>query len=70
MTGPAGNGKTTIALALHQAQQGEIWIPYVEIDGQMIKVFDLHNHHPVSVAGIGRYDERWVESSGPRHRWR
>ena len=42
MTGPAGNGKTTIAIALHGAQHGEIWIPHaIEVDGQVIKVFDL-----------------------------
>lgn len=66
MTGPAGNGKTSIAVALHQAQHGEIWIPYaIEIDGQVIKVFDLHNHHPVAVDGIASYDERWVRIKRP-----
>ncbi len=66
MTGPAGNGKTTIAMALHQAQQGEIWIPYaIEVDGQVIKVFDLHNHQPVECSDIGRYDERWVRIKRP-----
>ncbi|MDP9128873.1 MAG: ATP-binding protein [Candidatus Binatota bacterium] len=66
MTGPAGNGKTTIALALHQAQQGEIWIPYaIEVDGQVIKVFDLHNHQPVEFNDIGQYDQRWVRIKRP-----
>lgn len=66
MSGPAGNGKTTIAMALHQAQQGDIWIPYaIEIDGQIIKVFDAHNHQPVAVDSIGRYDERWVRIKRP-----
>src|SRR6185369_10425899 len=47
MTGPSGNGKTSIAVALHGAQRGEIWIPYaVEVDGQVIKIFDQHNHQP------------------------
>jgi predicted ATPase with chaperone activity len=64
MTGPAGNGKTTIAVALHSAQQGEIWIPHaIEVDGQVIKVFDLHNHQPVPVDG--RYDERWLRIKRP-----
>jgi len=66
MTGPSGNGKTTIATALHTAQRGEIWIPYaIEVDGQVIKVFDLHNHQPVPVDDIGRYDERWVRIKRP-----
>ena len=66
MTGPSGNGKTTIATALHGAQHGEIWIPHaIEVDGQVIKVFDQHNHHPVPVDGIGRYDERWIRIKRP-----
>jgi len=66
MTGPAGNGKTTIAVALHGAQRGEIWIPHaIEVDGQVIKVFDLHNHHPVPVNGVDRYDERWIRIKRP-----
>ena len=66
MTGPSGNGKTTIATALHSAQLGEIWIPYaIEVDGQVIKVFDLHNHQPVPVTGMDRYDERWIRIRRP-----
>ena len=66
MTGPSGNGKTTIATALHGAQHGEIWIPHaIEVDGQVIKVFDLHNHQPVPVSGIDRYDERWIRIKRP-----
>jgi hypothetical protein len=66
MTGPSGNGKTTIATALHRAQHGEIWIPHaIEVDGQVIKVFDLHNHEPVPVRGVDRYDERWVRIKRP-----
>lgn len=66
MTGPSGNGKTTIATALHTAQHGEIWIPYaIEIDGQVIKVFDLHSHQSVPVTGTDRYDERWIRIKRP-----
>src|SRR5918996_1896655 len=66
MTGPSGNGKTTIATALHSAQHGEIWIPYaIEVDGQIIKVFDLHSHQPVAVNGIDRYDQRWIRIKRP-----
>lgn len=66
MTGPSGNGKTTIATALHRAQHGEIWIPHaIEVDGQVIKVFDLHNHQPVPVSGIDRYDQRWIRIKRP-----
>ena len=66
MTGPSGNGKTTIAIALHSAQLGEVWIPHaIEIDGQVIKVFDLHNHQPVNVDDIVQYDERWIRIKRP-----
>ncbi len=66
MTGPSGNGKTSIAQALHSAQSGEIWIPYaIEVDGQIIKVFDLHNHVPVSHQSSVRYDQRWIKIKRP-----
>jgi hypothetical protein len=66
MTGPSGNGKTSIATALHNAQHGEIWVPYaIEVDGQIIKVFDLHNHHPVAVDKGINYDERWIRIKRP-----
>jgi hypothetical protein len=66
LSGPAGNGKTAIAVALHQAQRGEIWIPHaIEIDGQVIKVFDQHNHQPAPVQAVERYDERWVKIRRP-----
>ena len=66
LSGPAGNGKTAIAVALHQAQQGEIWIPHaIEVDGQVIKVFDLHNHQPAPFQSIKRYDERWIKIKRP-----
>ena len=52
--------------ALHSAQSGEIWIPYsLEIDGQVIRVFDLHNHQVVSIEGGPSYDERWVKIKRP-----
>ena len=66
LSGPAGNGKTAIAVALHEAQQGNIWIPYaIEVDGQVIKVFDLHNHQAAPVQSVERYDERWVKIKRP-----
>jgi len=66
LSGPPGNGKTAIAVALHQAQQGEIWIPHaIEVDGQVIKVFDLHNHQPAAAQSVDRYDERWIKIKRP-----
>jgi predicted ATPase with chaperone activity len=66
MMGAPGNGKTTIAKALHAATTGEIWIPYaVEVDGQVIRVFDIQIHEPVPVPAGGRYDERWIKIKLP-----
>lgn len=66
ITGPAGNGKTTIAKALHGAQGGELWIPYaIEVDGLVIKIFDIHNHEPVEPAPAVRHDLRWIKIKRP-----
>ena len=66
LSGPAGNGKTAVAVALHEAQRGEIWIPYaIEVDGQVIKVFDLHNHQLAPVQSVDRHDERWIKIKRP-----
>ncbi len=65
LTGPAGCVKTTAAQALHAALEGEIWVPYaIEVDGQVIRVFDPHTHHPVEQP-TGRYDKRWVKVKRP-----
>jgi len=66
LTGPAGSGKTTAAMALHAALDGDIWIPYaIEVSGQIIRVFDPHWHQPVSLASSYRYDRRWIKIRRP-----
>ena len=66
ISGPAGTGKTTIAKALHSALGGEMWIPYaIEVDGQIIKVFDSHNHRPIDPQPPRRHDNRWVKIERP-----
>jgi predicted ATPase with chaperone activity len=43
--GPPGNGKTTIAEGIANLLGGAVLIPYaIEVDGQVIKVFDPLNH--------------------------
>jgi predicted ATPase with chaperone activity len=65
LTGPAGCGKTSTAMALHSALRGEAWVPYsLEVDGQIIRVFDPRVHHPVE-APAARYDRRWIKINRP-----
>ncbi|MBC7227260.1 MAG: AAA family ATPase [Thermoflexales bacterium] len=61
--GPPGNGKTVIAEAIGKMiMSGTIFIPYaVEVDGQVIKVFDSVNHTRAEAPAGGRnVDPRWV----------
>ena len=60
--GPPGNGKTVLAEHIIPLLGGAVLIPHAfTVDGQVIKVLDLHNHEPVPVNG-GRqeYDRRFV----------
>lgn len=69
--GPPGVGKTAAAEALSRVlADDEVWIPYaVEIDGQIVAVFDPVIHKPVAEepAGelTGERDERWVRCQRP-----
>ena len=65
ITGPPGTGKTTIARGIHAAITGNYWIPYaIEVEGQIIKMFDAHGHEPVS-APATPYDRRWIPIKRP-----
>ncbi len=62
ITGPPGTGKTAVAERINAGLRGLIWIPYaIEIDGQIIRVFDSHNHSPAPADDVpANYDQRWV----------
>ena len=62
LTGLPGTGKTAVAERMNGALAGGIWIPYaVEIDGQIIRVFDSHCHRPIPDDSTPfEYDRRWV----------
>jgi predicted ATPase with chaperone activity len=46
--GGSGNGKSTIARAIGDMLEGEVLVPYaIEINGQIIKVFDARTHQEV-----------------------
>jgi len=72
--GPPGDGKTAIAEAIGlMIFKDNIYIPHaVEVDGQIIKVFDNINHRPVeesegasSSQWGDKTDKRWVKIHRP-----
>ena len=67
LTGLPGTGKTAVSERMKTALFGQIWIPYaVEVDGQIIRVFDAHSHNPVSHrSSLIDYDHRWIEIDRP-----
>ncbi len=65
--GPTGTGKTAIASAIPDIYRDQVWIPYaVEVDGQIITVFDSHIHRPSDEPAEGDTDGRWVRCARPR----
>lgn len=73
--GPAGNGKTTVAEIVGKIFQNVIYVPYcVDIDGEIMKVFDPTVHRQVesppeqqgaSNLRRSRIDPRWVPCYRP-----
>ena len=65
--GPAGTGKTSLAMRIPDIYNDSVWVPYaVEIDGQIIAVYDpgVHKAAPLTVApddpDFEESDRRWV----------
>jgi predicted ATPase with chaperone activity len=65
--GSTGVGKTSIAEALPRAlADGGVWIPYaVEVDGQIITVYDPLTHKTMGHASTASADPRWVFCQRP-----
>jgi len=71
--GPPGNGKTTLSEAIGRVILGQdMWIPYaIDVDGQIIQIFDHVNHELADDQaphrhGIGQVaDARWVKIKRP-----
>ena len=65
LSGPSGNGKTAMARALVDAVEGDLWVPHaIEVDGQVIRLFDPHTHRPAETASTD-YDRRWIKIHPP-----
>lgn len=67
LTGPSGTGKTAICARINAALSGSIWIPYaIEVDGQIIRIYDSNHHHPFQKKPTRlEYDRRWIEIKRP-----
>ena len=66
LTGPPGTGKTAVSERVNAGLPGTIWIPYaIEVDGQVIRVFDTHNHRPAKHESVLEHDRRWVRIERP-----
>src|SRR5262244_179798 len=67
LTGLPGTGKTAVSERMNQALFGSIWIPYaIEVDGNIIRIFDAHCHRPVAERqSIIEHDRRWIEIERP-----
>jgi predicted ATPase with chaperone activity len=65
--GPAGTGKTSIANSLPAIYNDQVWIPHaVEVDNQIITVYDLSVHRPSEEETPEDSDKRWVLCHRPR----
>jgi predicted ATPase with chaperone activity len=65
--GPPGTGKTTVAETLSKVfAEDEVWIPYaLEVDGQIITIFDPAIHKRTNETQNTRQDGRWVQCKRP-----
>src|SRR5205085_2865656 len=63
--GPTGNGKTSLAERMLRVYQDAVMIPYaVEVDNQIISVYDPVVHHPIDHEDAD-VDPRWILCKRP-----
>lgn len=65
--GPTGTGKTAIAENIPRIYEDSVWVPYaVEVNGQIIAVYDSSLHRPIDGPISHDSDGRWVLCYRPR----
>lgn len=68
LSGPPGNGKTSIARLLHDAVEGELWIPFcIAVGSDVVRMFDpqVHSAVEVQLAQGWKVDQRWIRIERP-----
>ncbi len=68
LSGPPGNGKSSLGRMLHGALRGDLWVPHcIGVEDSVIRIFDLQLHHPVETALEQPWsiDQRWVRIRRP-----
>lgn len=65
--GPTGTGKTTIANCIASVYTDTVWVPYaIDVDDQIITVYDTSVHEKLDVAVREDADCRWVPCRTPK----
>ncbi len=65
--GPTGTGKTAIAENIPQVYEDSVWVPYaVEVDSQIITLYDPGLHRRIEHSRSDDIDGRWVLCYRPR----
>ncbi|HEY1068623.1 MAG TPA: AAA family ATPase [Pirellulales bacterium] len=68
LSGPPGNGKTSIARLIHNAISGELWVPFcLAIGHEVVRMYDPQTHilADFDVAQPWKIDQRWVRIERP-----
>lgn len=68
LSGPPGNGKTSIANLLHNAINGELWIPFcISVGSDIIRMYDPQTHilANTTVPQPWKVDQRWIRIERP-----
>jgi len=65
--GPSGTGKTSLTECIPAIFDDAVWIPHaVEVDNQVIAVYDPGTHRPIDRSFSEEFDKRWVLCHRPR----
>jgi hypothetical protein len=65
--GPTGTGKTALAERIPSMYTDAVWLPHaLEVDGQIITIYDPIVHRAIEQPGGTEIDRRWILCERPR----